>query len=142
MNRLLLLVALSAFSWACSNKSDPAADKANFTRIYDNNKFEASYFPIDITQTPDGGYLILGGRRLDNSNFSGVYLMKVDELGAFVSEKEVDFNNIDPIGPILTANGKYYFIPETGASDQAENTYQPSSQVATAPPDPIRAPSD
>jgi len=36
--------------------------------------------------------------------------MKVDELGAFVSEKEVDSNNIDPIGTILTANGKYYFF--------------------------------
>jgi hypothetical protein len=120
MNRQLLLVALSAFAWSCSNKSDPAADKANFTRIYDNNKFEASYFPIDITQTPDGGYLILGGRRLDNSNFSGVYLMKVDELGAFVSEKEVDSNNIDPIGPILTANGKYYFFCMSSVALQSQ----------------------
>jgi hypothetical protein len=120
MQKQILFVALSALAWACSNKSDPAADKANFTRIYDNNKFEASYFPIDITQTPDGGYLILGGRRLDNSNFSGVYLMKVDELGAFVSEKEVNSNNLDPIGPILTANGKYYFFCMSAVALQSQ----------------------
>jgi len=88
MKKQFLLVAFSVVAWACSNESDPAADKANFTRIYDNNKFEASYFPIDMIQTPDGGYLILGGRRLVDSNFSGIYLMKVDEFGAFISEKE------------------------------------------------------
>ena len=120
MRKQILLVVLSALAWSCSNKSDPAADKANFTRIYDNDKFEASYFPIDITQTPDGGYLILGGRRLDDSNFSGIYLMKVDEFGAFVSEKEVDSNNIDPIGPILMANSKYYFFCMTQVALQSQ----------------------
>ncbi len=110
MIRKILVLVLSAIVLACSNNSDPAADKANFTRIYDNNKFEASYFPIDVAQTPDGGYLILGGRRLDDSNFSGVYLMKVDAFGGFVSEKEVDSQFVDPIGPILSANGKYYFF--------------------------------
>ena len=120
MKKQIFLVALSAFAWACSNKGDPAADKTNFTRIYDNDKFEASYFPIDITQTPDGGYLILGGRRLTDSNFSGVYLMRVDELGAYVSGKEVDSGNIDPIGPILTANGKYYFFCMSAVALQAE----------------------
>jgi hypothetical protein len=43
---------------SCSNESDPVADKSNFTKIYDNNKFSASYYPIDLKQTPDGGYLI------------------------------------------------------------------------------------
>ena len=120
MKKQILFLALSTFIWACSNDSDPAADKANFTRIYDNNKFEASYFPIDIIQTPDGGYLILGGRRIEGSNFSGVYLMKVDEFGAFVSEKEVEDQNIDPIGPILTANGKYYFFCMTDVALQSQ----------------------
>jgi len=57
---------------------------------------------------------------LDDSNFGGIYLMKVDEFGAFVSEKEVDSNNIDPIGPILTANGKYYFFCMTQVALQSQ----------------------
>lgn len=94
----------------CSNESDPAVEKTTFTRIYDNNKFNATYYPIDIKQTPDGGYLILGGRRLDNSNFAGVYLLKVDEFGDFVSEVEVDEELVAPIGPLMLNNDGYYFF--------------------------------
>jgi hypothetical protein len=108
--RLLLIAILTFIFIGCANDSDPAADKANFTRIYDNNKYNASYYPIDIKQTPDGGYLILGGRRIDDSNFSGIYLMKVDELGGFISEQEVDENYVNPIGPLLESSGNYFFF--------------------------------
>jgi hypothetical protein len=108
--RLLLIAILTFIFIGCANDSDPAADKANFTRIYDNNKYNASYYPIDIKQTPDGGYLILGGRRIDDSNFSGIYLMKVDELGGFISEQEVDENYVNPIGPLLESGGNYFFF--------------------------------
>jgi hypothetical protein len=108
--RLLLIAILTFIFMGCANDSDPAADKANFTRIYDNNKYNASYYPIDIKQTPDGGYLILGGRRIDDSNFSGIYLMKVDELGGFISEQEVDENYVNPIGPLLESGGNYFFF--------------------------------
>lgn len=115
---LLLIIALA--SGSCSNEADPIADKSNFTRIYDNDKFNTSYFPIDMRQTPDGGYLILGGRRIEDSNFSGVYLTKVDELGAFVSEQEVDEVNVNPIGPLMELNGKYYFFCMTAVGLQTQ----------------------
>ncbi len=105
---------------ACANESDPVADKSNFTRIYDNNKFNASYFPIDLHQTPDGGYLILAARRLENSNFSGIYVMKVDELGGFVKDKEVDETYINPVGQLLEVNGKYYFFCMTVVSFETQ----------------------
>lgn len=120
MNKYLLLLILSWLIAACANDSDPAADKANFSRIYDNNRFNTSYFPIDITQTPDGGYLILGGRRLVDSNFSGAYILKVDEYGGFVSEQEVDETTVDPIGPILVNNDKYYFFSMTSVGLQSQ----------------------
>jgi hypothetical protein len=108
--RYLLLFALVLF-FGCSNEADPTAEKASFTRIYDNNKFNATYYPIDIKQTPDGGYLILGGRRLDNSNFAGIYLLKVDEFGGYVSEVEVDDELVAPIGPLMPhSDGGYYFF--------------------------------
>lgn len=106
--------------FGCSNDSDPTADKASFTRIFDNNKFNATYYPIDIKQTPDGGYLILGGRRLLNSNFSGIYLLKVDEYGGFVSEVEVDEELVAPIGPLMLANGTYYFFCMTNVGLQTQ----------------------
>lgn len=118
--RLLALASITLIFIGCSNDSDPAADKASFTRIYDNNKYNASFFPIDIKQTPDGGYLILGGRRIDDSNFSGIYLMKVDEFGGLVSEQEVDENYVNPIGPLLESGGNYFFFCMTPVGLQTQ----------------------
>jgi hypothetical protein len=115
MKTVSLITCIVLFA-SCANDSDPAADKANFVRIYDNNKFNSSYFPIDIKQTPDKGYLILGGRKIsDPSNpnaqyYSGTYLLKTDELGAIESENEVKSDVVNPIGPLLEANGNYYFF--------------------------------
>jgi hypothetical protein len=116
----LFIVSVACIFSACTNNSDPVADQSNFTKIFDNNKFNASYFPIDMVQTPDGGYLILGGRSLTSSSFSGTYLMKADAFGNFVSAVEVDESLVDPIGTILQANGKYYFFCMTAVGLQTQ----------------------
>lgn len=105
---------------ACSNEGDPTLDKANFVRIYNSNRFNTSYLPIDMKQTADGGYLILGSRKLDESNFKGVYIMKLDEFGAFVSEQLVDEQYVNPIGDLLQLNDNYFFfcMTELGVSTQ------------------------
>jgi hypothetical protein len=120
MKKDILISLLAAIAFSCAKDSDEATDKANFTRIYDNNKFDASYYPIDVKQTPDGGFLILGGRRLTDSNFSGTYLMKVDQLGAYVSDLEVTSDKVAPIGPLLEANNKYYFFSMTPVGLQTQ----------------------
>jgi len=111
---------LLLFLIACSNESDPVADKSDFTRIYDNDRFNTSYFPIDMRQTSDGGFLILGGRRLKDSNFSGAYIMKVDEFGAYVSDFEVDSDFVNPVGQLLEVNGKFYFFCMTSVGLQTQ----------------------
>ncbi len=120
MKKPLLISLLVAFAFSCAKNSDEATDKANFVRIYDNEKFSASFYPIDIKQTPDGGFLILGERKLADStaqardlsapNFSGTYILKVDQFGAFVSQQELGADKVNPIGPLLEANSKYYFF--------------------------------
>lgn len=116
-----LLFALSLFIvFGCSNESDPALDKSSFTRIYDNDKFNGSFYPIDVKQTPDGGYLILGGRRIENSNFSGIYILKTDEFGGFISEQEVDENFVNPIGSLLENGGTYFFFCMTSVGLQTQ----------------------
>jgi len=104
----------------CLNESDPAADKGNFTRIYDHDKFNALFYPIDIKQTPDGGYLILGGRKIKDSNFSGIYIMKTDEYGGLVSQQEVDETFVNPIGPLMENGGNYFFFCMTAVGLQTQ----------------------
>ncbi len=120
MKNSILLIFLIVLVSSCAKDSDLTTDQANFTRIYDNNKFDASNYPIDIKQTSDGGFLILGGRRLTDSNFSGAYLMKVDQLGMFVSELEVPSDKVTPIGPLLVVNDKYYFFTMTAIGLKTE----------------------
>lgn len=105
---LLTFVALLILS--CSEKSDVDFDKENFTSIFDNNQFSASYFPIDIKQTEDGGYLVLGERRLQNSNFRGIYLMKADKFGKYVNATEVDEGFVNPVPDLMTSGNLYYFF--------------------------------
>jgi hypothetical protein len=119
-NHIFLLILFLGITQACKNESEPELDKSTFTRIYDNNKFNASFFPIDIGQTSDGGYLILGGRKLTNTSFSGIYILKVDELGQIVLEKEVDETFVNPIGPLLESGGNYYFFCMTSIGLQSQ----------------------
>lgn len=118
--RLPVLLLAIGFLTSCSNEADPSADKASFTRIYDTDNFNASFYPIDMKQTPDGGFLILGGRRINDSNFSGIYIMKVDEYGGFVSELEVDPAFVNPVGPLLESGGNYYFFAMNGVGLQTQ----------------------
>jgi hypothetical protein len=116
----ILLLFFIAMSWSCSEESNPAFDSGNFTTIFDNNQFDASYFPIDMRQTPDGGYIVLGGRKLDNSEFTGIYLLKADKFGSFVTEVEVDETSVNPIGKLTEYQGKYYFFCMNPITQEAQ----------------------
>ena len=109
MNKYLISLTLFLLA-ACSNESDPTADKANFVKIYDSNRYNTSYNPIDMKQTSDGGYLILASRRLDESNFQGAYILKLDEFGTFVSELLVDEQYVNPIGELMFSSDSYFFF--------------------------------
>ncbi|NJN42604.1 MAG: hypothetical protein HC811_10620 [Flammeovirgaceae bacterium] len=105
---ITLLTLLSATS--CLEEQNPAFDEKAFTKIYDNTEFDASYYPIDVQQTSEGGYLILGGRRLENSSFAGIYILKADKLGNFVRDYDVDESYVNPVGDFMKIGATYYFL--------------------------------
>ncbi len=120
MKTLYTTLILIGLCIACTNDPDLLADKTQFVHIYDDIRFSASYFPIDLRQTPDGGFLVLGGRRLETSNFNGVYLLKLDAFGKIVSDLEVTSDLVNPVGRMLEANGKYYFFCMTSVGLQTQ----------------------
>lgn len=107
---LLLACFLSLFALSCVEETTPELEEHKFTRIFDNNRFDASISPIDVAQTPDGGYLILGSRRLADSDFTGIYLMKVNERGEFVADLEVETQYVNPVGDLMFLDGAYHFF--------------------------------
>lgn len=106
----IFIVFALVVSVSCSEESNPEFDTQTFTAIFDNNQFDASYFPIDMQQTPDGGFVVLGGRKLDDSNFTGIYLLKADKFGNFVKEIEVEETSVNPVADFVEYQTKYYFF--------------------------------
>lgn len=104
---LLSLFLLSS----CLEKADPTLEQNSFTRIYDDADFSAAYTPLDAQQTSDGGYLILASKRVPDSNFAGVYLLKVDKVGSIIAEvDDFDPQYVNPVAPLSFINGAYYFV--------------------------------
>ncbi|TAF66160.1 MAG: hypothetical protein EAZ55_06850 [Cytophagales bacterium] len=110
-SRILLLFLFLWVGMAACKKNTDIAPGENFTRIYDNGEFGGSFYPIDIIPVAnDGGYVILGERRLDDSNFFGVYILKVDKAGNFEWEFKAPSTYVNPLPGIFVVNNEAHFF--------------------------------
>src|SRR6187551_431174 len=110
LKRFYLLTLFSLAVFSCSEESNPVFDTENFTSIFDNNKFDIDYTPVDMVQTADGGYIVLGSRKLVGSEFSGIYFLKADKNGNFIKELEVDDAYVNPVARFTQIGDAYYFF--------------------------------
>ena len=110
IRKLLLSLFILGVMSACDISDNEVEPSQSFVRIYDSNEFNASFIPIDVKQTSDGGFLILGSTRLPDSNFTGVTIMKVDEAGNFVTEERFTSDFLHPVGELLEIDGTFHFI--------------------------------
>jgi hypothetical protein len=95
---------------ACDIKNNDVLPDQTFTKIYDDDRFQEEYYPLDIIQTADKGYLVLSERKIEGSIFTGVYVLKTDENGAVVTSTVMDDDFVRPIKKILFSEGMYYFV--------------------------------
>ncbi|MTI24593.1 hypothetical protein [Fulvivirga kasyanovii] len=116
---IAFILIMTALLSSCDISDNEIAPDASFFRIYDNDLFQASFIPIDVKQTGDGGYLILGATRLDDSDFLGVYLLKADENGQFVSEQNLSSQFVHPVNSLIEFEDKFYFVAMEATSLQA-----------------------
>jgi len=105
-SRLILLVTVCAMI-SCSEKSDPTFDAANFSKVYDNFQFKTAYAPVDIAQTADGGYLVVGEAR--DTTRRSLYILKADKYGNFEKDMEND-QYMNPVTQLMKVNDNYYFF--------------------------------
>jgi hypothetical protein len=94
----------------CGEETNPDLEKQTFTSIFDNKQFSERFSPISFRQTGDGGYLILAERKLPDSNFSGIYLLKADAAGNFVKDLTIEDPCVNAVGDLMEAEGGYYFF--------------------------------
>ena len=108
----------------------------SFVKIFDTRNFSASYLPIDIKQTSDGGYIILSGRRITDSNFTGIYIAKVDADGSFVSDFEMDTQFVHPVAEMMEIGGNFYFLCMQSTTLQTQ-LVEISQEGLVSPPQPL-----
>lgn len=132
LKRILLFIPVILLS-ACFEESSEKIDKKAFTKIYDNSEFYSSFYAIDMKQTADGGYLILGGKTKaikegeENPNVNtplSVYLLKVDALGNIVTELDLEETDLAglytyPIGKLNQIGESFYLF----CSDEGTNAF-------------------
>lgn len=107
---LLFVVPVLTASNSCSEESSEIAEAEKFVRIYDNDAFSVSFFPVDVVQTTDGGYIVLATRFAPELSMGGVYLLKTDKAGNFVKDLPLEDNLVNPLPALSLSNGVYQFV--------------------------------
>lgn len=89
----------------CDIKKNEVKPESSFVKIYNNEKIEGSFYPIDLKQTSDGGFLVLAA-----ANLWDTYLLKINSKGE--QEWDTTLNSIvNPIGELSTSsNGNLRFF--------------------------------
>jgi hypothetical protein len=114
-----LFLLFTILIYGCDIKDNEVEVNSSFLRVYDNNQFDGSYIPLDIQQTSDGGYLILSGRRIRESNFVGINILKIDATGTFVNEFKMEENFVHPVYSLIKNDEGFYFFCMDAVSLQA-----------------------
>ncbi len=105
LSNFMLLVLFSACELTQSEQ--PAG---HFTRIYNQSNFSGNFYPIDIIQAADSGYMILGKTIDPDFTFPVTYLLRTDARGNFMWDNA--FNPyVNPLpGGLWREENDYFMI--------------------------------
>jgi hypothetical protein len=103
--RMLLILSATLSLTGCDIKKSKSDPSGSFSAVYDHPDMNLSFYPVDMVQTRDGGFLVLSVYT-DTvlSTFPLIRLMKVNKSGALVREKVVDPAYCSAV-PALIPNG-------------------------------------
>lgn len=107
--KVILLSILTLFV-SCDIIHNDVEPSTTFAKIYDDSRFEYEYYPLDIIQTQDEGYLILSEKKSDQSLFTSVYVLKTDKMGNVMSNTEMDASFVHPVNGWIKTADSYYFV--------------------------------
>jgi hypothetical protein len=111
MMRYFLLSFFVAF-FACKDLKDNknVDPTASFVKVYNSELFDKTYIPIDIKQTANGEYIILGKTRIEDSQFMGVYILRADAEGNFIGDQTLDAEFVHPLNNLFQIGSDFYFF--------------------------------
>ncbi len=98
------------FAASCDISKNDVVPTNSFTKIYDDDRFEQEYYPLDIIQTADEGFLVLSELKNDQSLYTSVLVLKTDAMGAIISKTEMSSPYVLPVNGWQKIGGSFYFV--------------------------------
>ena len=109
MRRLLwIILPILFFTVSCDNKDNAATPDLGFTKIVGSNEYTGNFYPWDVIQTDDNGFLALSSS--NSSAFKNILLTKVDKNGEIEWELADSSDYKNPVGKIFEQNGSLYIF--------------------------------
>jgi hypothetical protein len=109
--QILFVSALSGILISCDVKKSNTDPSSEYSRIFDYSDMNLSFFPVDLEQTGDGGFLILSVYTDSTlSTFPLIHLMKTDAFGKKIWENWLDKAYCSAIPSLMLLGNSYYFI--------------------------------
>ena len=107
----ILIALLVGVTFSCDIKKSNSDPADAFTKIFDYGDMNLAFYPVDLKQTGDAGYLVLSVYTDTTlSTFPLIHLMKTDKLGNRIWEQWIDKSYCSAIPSLLELGGNYYFI--------------------------------
>jgi hypothetical protein len=101
----VFILAVVSILTGCDIKKSNADPSGSFTAVYDHSDMNLSFYPVDVAQTADDGFLILSVYTDTTlSTFPLIRLMKTDKAGKLQREEVVDAAYCSAV-PSLIPNG-------------------------------------
>ena len=109
--QVLFLFALFGVLISCDVKKSNTSPASEYSRIFDYTDMNLSFFPVDLEQTGDGGFLTLSVYTDTTlSTFPLIHLMKTDAFGVKVWESWLDKAYCSAVPSLMLLGNSYYFI--------------------------------
>ena len=104
--RLLIILAagLLTVCVSCYEKEDYMPEES-FIKIFNDQRFESSFIPMDLVQAGEDGYFILSASGAWNT-----YILRVDAEGNFMWDFFLDDSYVNPVKGLYYQDGIFYFF--------------------------------
>jgi hypothetical protein len=109
--KYLYLLIIIGLVISCDIKKSNMSPDTNFTRVYTDNNSSHTYYPVDVVETDDNGFLIVSGLYdSDSLNYPKVHLLKTNKEGDLEWTYTSDPSILSPTPSILEVSGSYYLV--------------------------------
>lgn len=112
MKRNYQLWSLLLCCWmaACENDPKEVGPEQRFIRVYQHSDFQMSFYPMDLREMPEGGFMVLSRVEIGESTLGGIHLLRTDPTGQLLWENTQSGNFTNPLPGMMTRpDGVFFF---------------------------------